>query len=166
MNSQNANSNNVAVYNTTQNRRGSVGTIQHQNHMFQTMAKNRRGSIGATQFHMALRQLLDAMKFHRHLFGVEVSTIDTLFDAIDTESTGFINKYSLGDALHRLGVGLNNEQVDVLVHAMNADANGKISYRNFQRTLNTELSMLHRKGGGRQQHHDSCTVVDCVRYTP
>ena len=129
------------VLNGKINRRGSVGSMQHENHMFHVMAKTRRGSTDATQFHMALRQLLDAMKFRRHLFGVEVFSIDTLFRAIDTDQSGYINKHSLGDALHRLGVGLSNSQIDILLEAMNADSNGNISYKDFERTLKAELFM-------------------------
>ena len=106
------------------------------------IAKGRRGSVGATQYHMALRQLLETLKHHRTLHGVQISDLNSLFDAVDRDHKGSITGEALKEAFRRLGLGLTDAQVDTLVLAMSQNPEGTIPRSIFVEVMEAELDMV------------------------
>ena len=98
----------------------STPTTSSTSSISSTSSTTTLNAADATQFHFALRQLLEAMKNGRTLYGKDIHTPDTFFDAVDHNSDGNITTDELLEAMKRMDVNLSNLQVNALMTAMGA----------------------------------------------
>lgn len=72
-----------------------------------------------------------ALEKKRLLFGSTVHDTMSLFDAMDTDKSGSLDRFEFRRAMRRLGVGLSSKQVEQLVQAVDGDRSGDITYAEF-----------------------------------
>ena len=72
-----------------------------------------------------------ALEQKRSLFGTAVHDTVSLFNAMDTDGSGSLDRFEFRRAMRRLGVGLSPDQVEQLVQAVDSDRSGDITYSEF-----------------------------------
>ena len=65
----------------------------------------------------------------RKLYGVDVTSVATLFCAIDKDGSGSIDTNELHEALKRMGLELSEEQLQLIVADIDKDQNLELSYQ-------------------------------------
>ena len=110
--------------------RMSAGGALHLDHA------ERRQRQQAAAVH-AIRQIMHS---HRHLFGENISTVQQLFRAMDTDRSGRIEQTEFHAALTRLGLGLTTQQLNELWQGFDLDGDGAINYTE----LRLDLGLPHR----------------------
>ena len=98
----------------------------------------------AAELH-AIKQMMHSK---RKLHGHTIADSRAVFAAIDRDHSGTLDFAEFGEAMHRLGLGLNKQQLDSLAQSMNHDGDGSINYQEM-------LSFLH----GDATHSDDQTVA-------
>jgi hypothetical protein len=104
----------------------------------------------ATQFHFALRQLLEAMKNNRTLYGKQINSPDQFFDAVDQNNDGIITTNEFQIAMKRMDVELSSIQVRALLSAMSQDGDSDesestISYFELVNALRVEARLVRQE---------------------
>jgi hypothetical protein len=72
-----------------------------------------------------------ALEQKRSLFGSTLNDTLSLFNAMDTDNSGSLDRFEFRRAMRRLGVGLSTEQIEQLVQAVDSDRSGDITYAEF-----------------------------------
>jgi Ca2+-binding EF-hand superfamily protein len=75
--------------------------------------------------------LRSALKAGRSLHGKKVTDVATLFAVIDKDGKGSIVKAELEDGLKRMGMGLSDKQLQVVMKVVDADGNESINFEEF-----------------------------------
>lgn len=91
---------------------------------------------------MLVSSLSAAFVTGRTLYGQNVRTLDEVFDLIDKDKGGTVDRYELGAALNRMGLGLKPAHVDALMEVFDEDGGGEIERHEFH-------NVMKRGGWGR-----------------
>ena len=87
----------------------------------------------------AIHQIVDAVMNKRSLYGAVMAGLPAFFKAIDRNNDGVVSKVEFMEALKRLGLGLSEDTLESVCHAMCKPASEKIRYVDFLRTLKDVL---------------------------
>jgi len=71
--------------------------------------------------------------------------IKDLFDACDSDGSGFLDKQEVKDLAARLGRPLDAEELEILFKEINTDKNGRISVEEFSEWWNTSDSEARKQ---------------------
>merc|ERR1712166_838905 len=71
----------------------------------------------------------------RRLYSIKVKSIDDFFDAVDSDSSGSVDREELSAALRRLGLGLNPGHIHTLMEVFDEDGGGEIERDEFTKIL-------------------------------
>ena len=91
-----------------------------------------------------LHAIKQMMHSKRKLHGHTIADSRAVFAAIDRDHSGTLDLAEFGEAMNRLGLGLNKQQMDSLVQSMNRDGDGSADYAEL-------LSFLHGEEAENQQ---------------
>ena len=75
--------------------------------------------------------IAQAIKGHRSLYGTMLRDAESAFKAIDQDGSGTVDYSEFSQAMKRLGLGLNDEQMKDLAKAIDTDGNGEIDCSEF-----------------------------------
>ena len=84
--------------------------------------------------------LRSALKAGRSLHGKKVTDVGTLFAAIDKDGKGSIDKAELEDGLKRMGMGLSDKQLQVVMKVVDADGNESVNFEEFVTAIGPDQS--------------------------
>eukprot|EP00948_MAST-09A_sp_MAST-9A-sp1_P001741 g1741.t1 len=91
-----------------------------------------------------LRQLIDAIRHGRSLFGMKVGSARELFEAMDRNKTGYVSRKEFEAALRRLDATYTKGQIPELMRMLGKEKkDNKINYHEF-------LAILEECVGGKQ----------------
>ena len=88
----------------------------------------------------------------RTLFGDHVKSIMDVFMALDRDKDGCVSHTEFSRGMHRLGLGLTDKQINLLINHMDKDSSGEIEYNEFVRMF--EEAHVEHKRVQRMLHHD------------
>ena len=91
--------------------------------------------------------ILDAIRYRRSLYGLQLTDARSVFEAMDRDGDGELSKSEFEKALNRLGMGLKKNQIQALVAAMGRSEKGGILFEAF-------LQMMGPGSKPRKQRHD------------
>ena len=77
------------------------------------------------------KNMRSQMKGQRTLNGVKISDARSLFEQADRDDSGSLDMREFADAIHRLGVGLTDEQVEQVCTYMDKGGDGTVDYSEF-----------------------------------
>ena len=86
-----------------------------------------------------LRQQLASQ---RSLYGKKLKDPRKVFELMDRSGDGSLDVEEFGQALARLGLGLGEKQLTLVMKACDQDGDGDISYEEFASRLGTWLNMI------------------------
>ena len=96
----------------------------------------------------AIEKIVECVINKRSLYGAVMTGLPAFFKAIDRNKDGIISTKEFGEALSRLGLGLDDEQVEDISISMGSrkpGRNGNIKYVDFLRTLKDALTTSIKK---------------------
>lgn len=116
-----------------------------------------RGARSGHTKEWAIEKIVECVINKRSLYGAVMTGLPAFFKAIDRNKDGIISTKEFGEALSRLGLGLDDEQVEDISISMGSrkpGRNGNIKYVDFLRTLKDALttSMKKQKVAKENQH--------------
>eukprot|EP00948_MAST-09A_sp_MAST-9A-sp1_P001892 g1892.t1 len=104
-----------------------------------------------------LQRMVSEMKGRRNLFGVTQTrsrsgnhdmnfklsaSAEAVFKKIDSDESGYLSKQEFAEALHDLGLGFKDEEVESLFDAVDADNSGSVSFPEFKAITKETLRIL------------------------
>jgi hypothetical protein len=82
-----------------------------------------------------LQVLRDALAARRKMYGTTIRDLKAVFDSIDKDGSGALDHEEFSLAMHRLGLGLADEQVQDIIKRLDQDGDGEIDYHEFAAEL-------------------------------
>ena len=107
-----------------------VADIDALCHALDEQAEKRSKHLAAQQANV-MRVLRQAVKDGRSLFGIKLTSVAKVFQAIDRDESGFIDTGEMSNALQRLGLGLTINQVSELFSGIDDDGSDEIDWKEF-----------------------------------
>eukprot|EP01043_Picozoa_sp_COSAG02_P039484 COSAG02_NODE_3121_length_7326_cov_29.940501_5_plen_1210_part_00 len=95
----------------------------------QALVANRMGVLKNAVMHGSATTDSKVNRKARKLYGVDVTSVATLFCAIDKDGSGSIDTHELHEALKRMGLELSEEQLKLIVADIDKDQNLELSYQ-------------------------------------
>ena len=95
----------------------------------------------------AINKIVECVVNKRSLYGAVMSGLPAFFKAIDRNKDGIISTKEFGEALSRLGLGLDHQQVEDVCESIGSKKpgrNGNIKYVDFLRTLK-DISKINER---------------------
>eukprot|EP00039_Didymoeca_costata_P001629 m.53910 g.53910 ORF g.53910 m.53910 type:complete len:823 (+) comp10888_c0_seq1:137-2605(+) len=80
-------------------------------------------------------QILKSISPNRQAFGVALESIQGVFQAMDKDGNGLLDKKEFKEGIKRLDLGINATQQLELIKAFDADSSGAIDYSEFENFL-------------------------------
>ena len=91
------------------------------------------GSLRAMQ--NVCHAVAQAVSHNRSLYGQRLRSYRHLFNVIDIDSDGHLDKNEVKHALRRLGLGLQDRDIETFCMTIDEDDNQRIDYHEFERSL-------------------------------
>ena len=88
----------------------------------------------------------------RTIFGEHTSSIQEVFMALDRDKDGTVTHEEFKRGMHRLGVGLTDKQITVMLKHMDKDGSGDIEYNEFIKMFE-EAHVEHKRVQKMLHHH-------------
>jgi UMP-CMP kinase len=100
----------------------------------------------------------------RTIFGEHTSSIMDVFAALDRDKDGTVTHEEFKRGMHRLGIGLTDKQITVMLKHMDKDNSGEIEYNEFVQMFQ-EAHVEHKRVQRMLHHHekDSSTASHLVK---
>jgi hypothetical protein len=83
-----------------------------------------------------VRTLRLAVEAQRELFGAKLESFEDVFDTLDRDSSGSIDRAEFRQGIQRLGLGLTEPQIMEMVEVFDEDGNGEIDRGEFLALVN------------------------------
>jgi len=80
---------------------------------------------------LSVKQVMDAVKHERRLFGQSLNDMKTTFQAMDSNGDGELDAEEFANAMRHLDVGLNQHQTEEMMSAFDLDGNGRLDLDEF-----------------------------------
>eukprot|EP01043_Picozoa_sp_COSAG02_P034873 COSAG02_NODE_2463_length_8788_cov_3.119001_6_plen_554_part_00 len=88
-----------------------------------------------------LRQIQEVMKSQqRKLNGLQISDSQTAFAAMDRDDSGTLDRGEVATAIRRLGLGLEESQIESLMRSLDREGNGTVDYEAWLDYMLTDFS--------------------------
>lgn len=93
----------------------------------------------AVQKVMVIKNLRQAVKAKRQLYGGQIGNMGDIFKAMDKDGGGTIDTFEFRDGVSRLGLGLSEPQIQEMIECFDEDGNGEIEYEEFMSLVNAPI---------------------------
>ncbi len=100
-----------------------------------------------------LRAFVSMLQASRSIYGKRPESLRGVFQAVDTDANGTIDKTELQQALQRLGLGLDPKAVEELCAAIDENGDGVIAYHE----LVASIVQITKAAGKRKRHLQAST---------
>ena len=105
-----------------------------------------RGDRNRRQVESVFGAIRQQLRSRRSLYGHRLTDAQAAFTLIDADGSGALDIYEFRAALKRMGLGLTDQQVEVVLEAVDTDGNGTVEFSEFIALLGSEFE----PEGGRQ----------------
>lgn len=107
--------------------------------------------------------LLQALGVKRQLYGKRIDSVKTLFQTIDQDNSGTMDVEEFTKAMKRLGLGLTEAQMIVLVDVLDEDKNGQIEVTELTSSIDGSLAKrLWERGLKAQLHRERGATLAAI----
>lgn len=100
-----------------------------------------------------LRSFVNMLKSSRSIYGKNPETLRGVFEAVDLDSNGTLDREEFKGAMHRLGLGLQEDVIYDLANSIDVDGDGLIAYQELVTTISRFMRHSSRRHIDKASHH-------------